>query len=68
MTTNELETILARTLLALQAHRGSGGEPHHDPAHAAAMWATLDLTRALAAWRQTAPYDKRKRVSRRSTK
>ena len=60
MTTKELETILARCLVALGEYRRSDGSQWHDPKHAAAMRASMDLTRALAAWRQTSKYDKAK--------
>jgi len=60
MTTKNLETILARTLLALQGYRRGDHGDWHDPAHAAAVRASLDATRALAAWRQTPKVDKRR--------
>lgn len=58
MTTKELESILARCLVALGEYRRSGGDTFHNPQHAAAMRASMDLTKALAKWRQTPPGEK----------
>jgi len=51
--TTALRVELERALRAILAYEEAPGDPYHSRTHAAARRATLDLSRALAAWRKT---------------